>query len=179
MFNAYPLANYNLKKLRQEIGIYLATADLFSGTLHENLTLGDKSISTSFILEVVERTGLLPFVQSLPEGLAMRIDSIGKKLPRNTVNKILLTRALLTQPRLLLLEDCWSGLEKIEQERMLKTLTDKANEFTLIAITNDENFARKCDKIILLHNGRIIKCGDFATVSKTEEYQKMFKSLSL
>jgi len=179
LFNDYPLANYNLKKLRQEIGIYLASADLFSGTLYENLTLGDSTITVPFILEVAEHTGLLPFIQSLPNGLDMRVDSIGKKLPRNTVNKILLTRALLTKPRLLLLEDCWSGLEKIEEENMVKSLTDKRNEFTLVAITNDENFARKCDKIILLHEGKIIHCGDFNSVSRTEEYRRMFKTLSL
>lgn len=179
LFNSYPLGNYNLQKLRQEIGILPATTDLFSGTLYENLTLGDKSISTPFILEVAEITGLLPYLQSLNNGLDTMVDSIGKRLPRNTINKILLTRALLTKPRLLLLEDCWSSLEKVEQEKMVKNLTDAKNEFTLIAVTNDENFAQKCNKVILLEEGEIVECGSFEMVSQTTEYQKMFKRLSL
>ncbi len=179
LFNNYPLGNYNLHQLRQHIGIYLATADLFSGTLFENLTLGDDKITTQQILDTAKRTGLLAFIQSQREGLHMEVDSLGKKLPRNIVNKILLTRALLTQPKLLLLEDCWSSLEKVEQEMTVQNLTGSDCPFTLIAVTNDENFARNCDKIILLDEGRMVAFGTFETVSKTPEYNRMFKHLSL
>ncbi len=179
LFNDYPVGNYNLVLLRQEIGVYLATADLFSGSLHENLTLGDDTITTQFILETAEKTGLIQYIQSLREGLQSHMDSLGKKLPRNTVNKILLTRALLTKPRLLLLEDCWSSLEQVEQEVMVKNLTAKDCGFTLIAVTNDEKFARSCDKILLLEEGQMVAYGDFDTVSKTKAYQRMFRHLSL
>ena len=179
LFNGYPLGNYNLQKLRQEIGILPATTDLFSGTLYENLTLGDNSISTAFILDIAEQTGLLPYLQSLKNGLDTMVDSIGKRLPRNTINKILLTRALLTKPRLLLLEDCWSSLEIVEQEKMVKNLTDAKHEFTLIAVTNDENFAQNCNQVILLEEGKIVASGSFEKVSQTTEYRRMFKRLSL
>lgn len=179
LFNGYPLGNYNLQKLRQEIGVFLSSVDLFSGTLHENLTLGDHSISSSFILQIAEETGLISYIQSLHNGLDTQIDSIGKKLPRSTINKILLTRALLTKPKLLLIEDCWSALERLEQEMIVKNLTGSNHKFTLIAVTNDEDFARKCDKIILLEDGKIVECGNFEMVSKTKQYKKMFKSLSL
>jgi ABC-type bacteriocin/lantibiotic exporter with double-glycine peptidase domain len=179
LFNNYPLGNYHLHQLRQHIGIYLATADLFSGTLFENLTLGDEKITSQQIIDTAKRTGLLSFIQSQREGLYMEVDSLGKKLPRNIVNKIMLTRALLTQPKLLLLEDCWSSLEKVEQEMVVNNLTGKDCSFTLIAVTNDENFARNCDKIILLDEGRLVAFGSFEIVSKTAEYKRMFKHLSL
>ena len=179
LFNNYPLGNFNLQNLREEIGVYLAAADLFTGSLLENLTLGDENISTEFILKTSEETGLLSFVQSLTEGLNTSIDSLGRKLPRNTVNKILITRALLTQPKLLLLEDCWSALEKAEQEKIIHHLTSSQQNYTLIAVTNDAAFAAKCDKIILLHNGEIVSQGSYAEVSNTNTYQKLFKQLSL
>jgi len=179
LFNGYPLGDYDLQKLRQEMGIYPSTTDLFSSTLYENLTLGDNTITVQFILSVAQQVGLLSYIQSLNKGLDSHIDTIGKNLPRSIVNKILLTRALLTKPRLLLLEDCWSVLERIEQENMVKYLTSPSNEFTLITITNDENFARNCDKVILLENGKIAKCGNFDTISKTDEYRRMFKVFSL
>ena len=152
---------------------------MFTGSLLENLTLGDENISTEFILKTSEETGLLSFVQSLTEGLNTSIDSLGRKLPRNTVNKILITRALLTQPKLLLLEDCWSALEKAEQEKIIHHLTSSQQNYTLIAVTNDAAFAAKCDKIILLHNGEIVSQGSYAEVSNTNTYQKLFKQLSL
>ena len=179
LFNDYPLGNYNLEKLRQEIGIYLASPDIFSGTLHDNLTLGDNSISTKFILEISEQTGLLHFVQSHKNGLATRMNTVGNKLSKSIITKILLTRALLTKPRLLLMEDCWSGLERLEQENMIRCLAGNENNFTLISVTNDENFARICDRIILLEEGEIIVSGDFETVSRSEVYKKMFRKLSL
>lgn len=179
LFNNIPLGNFDLNILRNEIGVYLASADLFSGNLADNLTLGDEKISTKLILETAQQTGLLPFIQSLKDGLATQIDSIGKKLPRNTVNKILLTRALLTEPKLLLLEDCWSGLEKHEQEKMISYLTSKQRTFSLITVTNDAVFASYCNKVILLDKGEIISYGTFAEVSAMACYQNMFKQLSL
>ncbi|HLP51487.1 MAG TPA: ABC transporter transmembrane domain-containing protein [Chitinophagales bacterium] len=179
LFNDIPLGNFNLNELRKEIGVYLITADLFSGTLADNLTLGDEKIDTQLILKTAEDTGLLHFIQSQKNGLATRIDSIGKKLPRNTVNKILLTRALLTEPKLLLLEDCWSGLEKHEQEKMITYLTAKQCSFTLISVTNDPVFASQCDKVILLDEGKIVSYGTFTEVSDMDCYKNMFKKLSL
>jgi ATP-binding cassette, subfamily B, bacterial len=177
LFNGYPLGNYNLQKLRLEIGVYLDNSELFSGTLYDNLTLGDTSIPIPFILETANQTGLLPFIQSLHDGLETKINSHGKKLANNTINKILLTRSLLTKPRLLLLADCWNGLEKIEQENIVNNLTSKHAPFTLVVVSNDENFARKCDKIILLDDGKLIAFGDFETVSKMKEYKKIFKHI--
>ncbi|CAN5593912.1 ATP-binding cassette domain-containing protein [soil metagenome] len=179
LYNNYPLGNYNLQKLRSEIGVYLGTADLFSSTLYDNLTLGDTEITTNTILSTAEQTGLLPFIQSLSNGLETRIETLGRKLPITTVNKILLTRAILTKPKLFLLEDFWSGLEAIEQEIFIKNLFSPNNEFTLIAVTNDVHFARNCDRIILLEDGKILKNGSFAELNNSEEYKRMFKHLSL
>ena len=178
LINGYPLGNYNLQNLRQGIGVYLGSPDLFSGSLYDNLTLGDSSITAQVILHVSKQTGLLPFVQSLKSGLDTKLNTIGKNLPQSIITKILITRSLLTKPRLLLMEDCWSSLDRIEQENMIKCLTDSENSFTLITVTNDENFARICDKIILLEGGKIAALGNFETVSKTSVYKKMFATHS-
>ena len=179
LFNDYPLGNYHLEKLRGEIGVYLGTADIFSGTLLENLTFGSNNISTSFILETASYTGLLNFIQSLPDGLDTALDTLGKRLPRSTVNKILLTRALLTKPKLLLLEDFWSDLEQVEQERVIQNLFSIIKESTMISVTNDVQFAAKCDKIILLEEGRIIHYNTYAELSSNPKYRNLFKNLSL
>jgi ABC-type bacteriocin/lantibiotic exporter with double-glycine peptidase domain len=179
LFNNYPLSSLNLEILRNEIGVYLESADIFSGSLIDNLTLGDKKITNQYILHVAEETGLLPFIHALPGGLDGHINSLGKKLPRNTINKIIITRALLTEPRLLLLEDCWSGLEKGEQEKMINYLTSDKHVCTIVCVTNDPEFASKCDKIILLDNGQVAAMGTFAQVSETTIYKSMFKQFSL
>lgn len=179
LINNYPVSNYNLELLRKEIGISMASDDIFSGTLSDNLTLGNQNISNQQILEVAEETGLLPFIQSLKDGLQHSINSSGKQLPRNTINKILITRALLDSPKLVLIEDCWSSLERSEQEKMVSLLTNNKNKFTLIGVSNDPNFAANCDKIILLDEGKIVDFGTFQDVAKNSNYSKLFKQLSL
>ncbi len=179
LLNDYPLSNYNLQKLRQEIGIYFASPELFSGSLYDNLALGDTTVDKKLVLQISEQTGLLEYIQSLSNGLDTKINTIGSKLPHSVITKILLTRAILKRPRLLLLEDCWSGLERIEQERIIKIFTSSENGFTVVGVTNDENFARICNKIILLEEGEIVAIGNFETVSQTEVYKNLFKKLSL
>jgi ABC-type bacteriocin/lantibiotic exporter with double-glycine peptidase domain len=179
LFNNYPLGNYHLEKLRAEIGVYLGTADIFSGTLLENLTMGDTHITTAHILETASYTGLLTFIQSLHAGLNTSIDTLGKRLPRSTVNKILLTRALLNKPKLLLLEDFWSDLEQEEQARVIQNLFSMAKESTMISVTNDIQFAAKCDKIILLEEGRILQADTFEEISTNPNYRNLFKNFSL
>lgn len=179
LIDNYPLTDYNLNELRKQVGIYMATADLFSGTLMENLTMGQADISVDDILTVSESMGLLSFIQSLPQGLDTPIDSLGKKLPRNTVSKLLILRALLNKPRLMLLEDCWSSMEVDEQDTIIKFITGNSFPYTLVAVTNDEAFACHCQRIILLDQGRIIKQGTFEEVKNSLEYRKMFRRLSL
>lgn len=178
LFDDYPLGDYNLQQLRRQMGLYLGTADLFSGTLLENLTMGQPGITVEEILHVSAQIGLLPFIQSMPQGLDTPVDSVGKKLPRNTVNKILIVRALLHKPRLLLLEDCWGTLELEEQTTIVDYLTRKHNSYTLVAVTNDEAFARSCDRVILLHEGQVVQQGPFDEVEKSVEYRRMFRRIS-
>jgi ATP-binding cassette, subfamily B, bacterial len=179
LINNYPISNYNLELLRNEIGISMASDDIFSGTLRDNLILGNENISNQRIIEVAQETGLLSFIQSIKDGLQHTINSSGKQLPRNIINKILVTRALLASPKLVLIEDCWSSLERNEQEKMVSLLTNKNNIFTLIGVSNDPNFAANCDKIILLDEGEILDFGAFKDVAKNNNYTKLFKQLSL
>ncbi|MCS6819010.1 MAG: ABC transporter ATP-binding protein/permease [Chitinophagales bacterium] len=178
-FNDIPLGNYDLNHLRTHIGVNFSTFDLFSGTLKDNLTLGDDSIPLDLIIKTSKEFGLLDFIQNHPDGLNQNIDSTGKKLSRNIVSKILLVRALLTIPRLLLLEDCWQSLELDEQEKIVERLTSKEKNYTMVAVTNDPAFAARCDKIMLLDKGELIAFGTFEEVSKMDIYKKLFKHFSL
>lgn len=179
LFNKYPLGNYNLPLLRKHIGVFLNGNFIFSGSVKENLTLGNPDISNEQILKTATLTGLIGYIQSLPQGISSKIDTLGRKLPRNTINKILLTRAMLGDPSLMLIEDCWSGLEIAEQDIIINALTDPSRKFTLVAVTNDEKFAARCDRVILLEKGEILAQGTFDEVSRTPHYSKLFKRFSL
>lgn len=144
LINSYPLSNINLIGYRKRLGIVLARTDLFPGTILENICLGEE-IPLHEVLELAERLKLLSFIQSKAEGLQHKIESQGRKLPKGIIARILLCRALIRKPRLLLIEDCWSDLDEVSKEIITHSLLNLPSETILIVSSNDQNFAARCD----------------------------------
>lgn len=148
-----PMRNYNLDSLRSQTGVLLSQQDIFHGTLLENITLGHNEISMDGIKVFAEKAGLNEFIAMLPEGYDTIIDPTGKRLPRNVVQRILLVRALASQPRLLLLEEPWMHFSDKDRQQLIQLLADIKN-CTMVVVTNDEEFARRCDKVVLMNDSK-------------------------
>lgn len=148
-----PMRNYNLDSLRSQTGVLLSQQDIFQGTLLENITLGNNEISIDNIKVFAEKTGLNGFIALLPEGYDTIIDPTGKRLPRNVIQRILLVRALASQPRLLLLEEPWMHFNEKDRNQIIQLLTEIKN-CTMVVVTNDEEFARRCDKVVLMNDSK-------------------------
>lgn len=149
LVNDVPVGNYNLGYLRSQIGIVLGQQDVFAGTLWENIALGDEGVDASYIAQLVQLTGLSSYIASLKEGFDTELDPTGKRLPKNTVFKILLVRALAHKPKLLLLEEPWQGFDE-ETTRQVQHLLLHQMGATVVVATNDAHFIRQCDQTIAL-----------------------------
>jgi ABC-type bacteriocin/lantibiotic exporter with double-glycine peptidase domain len=101
--NKIPVQNYSTDSLRDQTGILLSRLDIFHGSLMENVTMGNTEITPQHVLALAEKIGLGKFLSEQELGLTTPIDPIGKKLSRNIRQKILLLRALVNKPRLVLL----------------------------------------------------------------------------
>ncbi|MBC7760096.1 MAG: ABC transporter ATP-binding protein, partial [Phormidesmis sp. FL-bin-119] len=132
-----------------------ADEELFSGTLQENLTIGNKSITLKELNQICAIVGLDDYVRSQQDGYHSFLDPQGRKLSYNIVQKILLARCLVIKPSLLLLEDDWSGIEVSVRERVINYLTDRSQDFTMIVVTNNEDFASRCNRIIHFVKGSV------------------------
>lgn len=148
MINKIPINNYNKESLRANTGVYLSQQDIFQGTLEENLTLGNDTIDRNDVLPLFQKVGLMNFLGSLKDGFDTELDPSGGKLSGSVVRKLLLVRSLVHQPSLILLEDPMSGLDEAAREQIQQLLLDRNNPATVIVSSNDEAFARRCDKII-------------------------------
>lgn len=155
-FNNVPLNMIPNQLLHERVSILLADEELFSGTLIENLTIGNKNIDFENLENVCEIVGLTQFVANQPRGYETFLDPQGRKLSYNIIQKILLARCLLLKPALLMVEDSWMGIEPNIRNKVINYLTDKKQPFTLIAITNDEAFANACDRKIMMVKGSIV-----------------------
>lgn len=171
--NGIPLRNYNLPMLRARIGECLSQKTLFEGTLLDNLTLGRQEVSNKDVQFALETLGLMNFVQSLSDGLYTEITPEGVYLPQSVVQKLVLARCIAKRPNLLVIDDIFTSMEKMEKERIIEYLTHES-DCTLIAVSNDAYFASQCDRIVIMEKGIIVGQGDFETVNKLPAADKLF-----
>ena len=106
------------------------------------------------VIDLAAKTGLSDFIATLKNGYDTMLDPAGKRLSHNVVHKILLVRALAGKPRLLLLEDPWQQAEKEYRMQIIQLLTQIGNT-TLVVVSNDEEFAGLCDKVIIMEDGKV------------------------
>jgi ABC-type bacteriocin/lantibiotic exporter with double-glycine peptidase domain len=153
-----PIANYDLTSIRSQTGVLLNQQDIFQGTLWENLSLGNTDISRESLVSYAAKVGLRDFVATLKDGYDTMLDPTGKRLPNSVIHKLLLVRALVGAPRLLLLEEPWLNTENGYRRQIIQLLTEIKNA-TVIVVSNDEEFASQCDKVLSMVDGSIVSSG--------------------
>ncbi len=155
LIDEVPLGNYNLDSLRSQTGVLMSQQDIFQGTLLENISLGNPSVTMDAVKEYAAKTGLTEFIASLKDGYDTVLDPSGKRLAKNVVHRILLVRALVCKPRLLLLEEPWMNFSNEHRSQIIQLLKQIKNT-TLVVVTNDEEYMQQCDKVIVMNeNGSI------------------------
>lgn len=155
LFDDIPQQMIMKSSLHAHVSAYLANEELFSGTLFENLAVGNNAIEANEINAIGRITGLYKLIQTLPNGLQTIIDPQGKKLSHSYVQKILLTRSLVSKPSLLLLEDNFTVMEKTQRDQIIEYLTSASNPVTLIAVSNEEDFAGRCSLVLMMDDGKL------------------------
>ena len=147
-----PLRNYDLQSIRLRMGLMISQQDIFEGTLLENIALGLDPVDINEIKELSNKIGLAGFLATLKKGFDTKLSTFGRKLPGNVIKKILLLRAIINKPALVLLEEPWHGLDEQSQKQIKNFLLHEMKSSTVFIISNDSDFARQCDKIITLKN---------------------------
>lgn len=155
-FNDEHFKGISPESLYKHIAFYFSEDELFSGSLLDNILVGAKTDNKEELKRVCDLVGLSDFIADKQDGFEMRLDPQGKKLSYNIAQKILLARCILRKPSLMLLEDGWLGLDQVAKQNIINYLTDANQPFTLLAISNDEQFAAQCTRLIKMENGQII-----------------------
>jgi ATP-binding cassette subfamily B protein len=147
--NDIPIQSYSLESLRGKTGVYFQEQDLFDGSLYENITLGKTAIAIDDIMKMAKNIGIESFILDFPKSFDTLVNPWDKKLKKSTIKKIILLRALVTDPQLLILEDPWYGLEDYKlniQNYLLKESKSK----TIIVSSNEDDFIEKCNHHFLI-----------------------------
>ena len=135
-FNGYPSGNLNTADLRYHVGDCFLSEDLFEGTLVENITLGRPEIELSDVEWAAQGLGLQSFIKSLPKGYDTMVGPTARPLSSSLVERILLARAIVVRPRLLLLDDIFHLFDPKERKNIVEFIWDPSQPWTLVAASN-------------------------------------------
>ncbi|PJE03201.1 MAG: ABC transporter ATP-binding protein [Leptospira sp.] len=143
-------------ELRSNIAL-IRDREIFDGTILENLKLGRLDISNNKIKETLDLVGLTTDIDSLPEGLNTNLKTYGSPLNPIQINLLLIARALLGNPGLVLIDCSLDSLDQITLEKMVHCLFKKDNNFTVIVISNEMKILSKADDVYFFKDNKFIK----------------------
>lgn len=154
--NDVSLKGVNLNYYRSHIGQSLPEESPFEGTIINNITFGDTSVSQEDIYWALDKVGLTQFVKEQPQGLQTILYPEGKQIPSAISKKIVLARSIVRKPKLLILKDPLDQFREEEADEIMSFLSDPANGWALLVVSANLRWANKCTRIVTMDNGRII-----------------------
>ncbi len=144
-----------LNGYRAHVGQVLPSQLPFEDTILENITFGRKDISQEHLRIVLKELGLLAFIKDQPNGINTVLYPEGQQIPFTVSKRIVLARAIIHNPKLLLLKDPLEHFEKEETERIIKYLTAPERPWALIVSSRNALWRNHCNQTIEIMGGRI------------------------
>jgi ABC-type bacteriocin/lantibiotic exporter with double-glycine peptidase domain len=144
------LRSWYLECLRSQVTL-IRSGDLVNGTIADNVRLGHPDVSIYEVNAALRRVGLLQDVLALPEGIQTELITGGLPLSSRQRIRLLIARALVCRPRLLLLDEVLDGLDSATLAELASILMDPEQYWTVIIATREENVLRQCQRTINLN----------------------------
>lgn len=150
--------------LRRNVGLLLQGADLFHGTIRENITIGMPGATDSEILKAAHAAAALDWITRLPQGFDTLLRERGAGLSGGQRQSVALARALLGRPKVLLLDEPTSDMDGRTEQTVINRLRADIEDRTLILVTHRPALLELVDRIIVLEQGRKLEDGPKAEV---------------
>jgi ATP-binding cassette subfamily B protein len=149
--------------LREVIGVVPQVTDLFSGSLLNNITIGQPNIDMGKVLTICRRLGIGEFIENLPEGFTTNVGENGLNLSGGQKQRIAIARALYRDPEILILDEATSALDPITEQYVHEAILDFLNTGkTVIIIAHRLSTIKNAHKIIVLKEGCVKEEGTHA-----------------
>ncbi len=150
--------------LRRQIGVVGQDTLLFNRSVRDNIALADASLSMEAVMEAARLSGAHQFILQMPDGYDTVIGERGSKLSGGQRSRIAIARALVTQPKLLLLDEATAALD-YESERLIHdNMASITRGRTVLIVAHRLSTLRLADRILVLDNGRLVETGNHASL---------------
>lgn len=171
LIDGIDIRQYHPAVVRTAVAVASQSADLFSGSVKENLLMANPEASDADIIEVARRTGVDEFVSRHPRGYDMPVGERGSNLSGGQRQAVAIARLLLAKPKIIFLDEPSGAMDLASERRLISNLsTAFGPETTIIISTHRYSMLELVDRLIVLDGGRVIADGPKAAV--IEELQK-------
>jgi ATP-binding cassette subfamily B protein len=175
-FNGISIVNYSKEVFHRQVGFVFQDSVIFNMTLRENIAFSDR-VTEESLRKAIETAELSEFVESLPEKLETVIAERGTSLSGGQKQRIMLARALAIDPKILLLDDFTSRVDRNTENKILKNIRNNYSGITLISVTQKIEPVIQFDQIVLLMEGEILASGKHSELLESSpEYIQIYSS---
>lgn len=169
--------DYNLRHLREHIGMVLQNNVLFTGTIRSNLQWGDPGADDETLLEATKDSQAYEFISRFPEGLDTAIEQGGVNVSGGQKQRLCIGRAMLKKPSILILDDSTSAVDSATEGKIRETFYNKYKDTTVLLVAQRISSVQYADQIIVLEDGTVNDMGTHdELMARCRVYQEIYAS---
>jgi ATP-binding cassette subfamily B multidrug efflux pump len=159
LVDGIPIRQVPLRVLREAIGFVPQETFLFSETIRENVKFGTRVAADSEVERAAEISNILPEIRGFPRGFETMVGERGLTLSGGQKQRTAISRAVIRDPRILILDDALSSVDTFTEEKILGHLTEVMAGRTTLLISHRVSTIRNADEIVVLYDGEIVERG--------------------
>ncbi len=179
LVDGHDVRDVTLESLRRQIGIVLQDTFLFSTTIHENIAYGRPDASREEVIEAAKAAHAHEFIVALPEGYDTRVGERGVTLSGGQRQRIAIARALLMDPRILILDDATSSVDTETEYLIQQALARLMRGRTTFLIAQRLLSVKEADLILVLDRGRVVQRGTHEELVRVEGVYRQIYDMQL
>ena len=169
--------SYPLEVLRSKVGIVMQKAVLFKGSIRDNLLWGNENATEEELMEALELSQSLEFVEKKQDGIDSFVEQGGRNLSGGQKQRLTIARALVRKPEILIFDDSTSALDYATDARLRNGLKNLSYHPTIFMVSQRTSSIRHADKILVLEDGKVIGMGTHDELLSTcEVYREIHQS---
>tara|TARA_X000000368_G_C23056760_1_gene724276 strand:+ start:359 stop:2101 length:1743 start_codon:yes stop_codon:yes gene_type:complete len=170
LFDDKNIKNINITELRNSIGYVPQSTFLFSDTIEKNIKFGNFDASKKEVKNAAKNACLLKDINSFKDKFNTLLGERGVNLSGGQKQRLAIARAIIKNPKILILDDSLSAVDTETEEEILSNINRISKDITIILATHRISSAKKCDKILVLNNGKVVEFGSHKELIKNKKY---------
>lgn len=173
LIDGHNMKDIDLRSYRKYLAVVPQTSILFSGTIRDNITYGVDNVDEATLDEIVKAANLTDLINSLPDGLDTMVGEHGGKLSGGQRQRISIARALIRNPKVIVLDEVTSALDSISEKLIQEALNNLTKDRTTFIVAHRLSTIKDADKIAVIADGHCVEYGTYDELMnlKGEFYQ--------